>query len=236
VIIGYPSPLSPIQILWLNLTTDGAPAVALAVELVEPGVMREGPRPKNESILERVMLTGILIQSCVLTTCCLVTYVVGLYWYTGSWDIDFPRNEDQTNHARSMAILYIVFAELLRAYGSRSLRCGIYQLGFFSNRFMQPAVLTAVIATILVANVPGVQDVFDMKPLQGRDWGFVIGFAFVPISVDEFTKYIYRMTDYGLRPQVPVLIIEEEDHIGRVDKPSSNVPPASPKAAKSDQV
>jgi len=234
VIIGYPSPLSPIQILWLNLTTDGAPAVALAVELVEPGVMREGPRPKNESILEKVMITGIVIQSCVLTTCCLVTYIVGLYWYTGSWDVDFPRTDEQTNHARTMAILYIVFAELLRAYGSRSLRCSLHQLGVFSNSFMQPAVGIAVVLTILIAVIPKVQDVFDMRYLTGRDWGFVIGFSFVPIAVDEFTKYIYRLTDYGLRPQVPQLVVEEDDHPSRdvVKTDSAPQPPLSPKNKK----
>jgi len=250
VILGYPSPLSPIQILWLNLTTDGAPAVALAVELVEPGVMREGPRPKKESILERVMITGIIIQSIVLTFCCLIVYIVGLYWYTGAWDgraerlITEPdtdagnkiyngRLEELTNHARTMAILYIVFAELLRAYGSRSLRHSIFELGVFSNSFMQPAVAIAVVATVLVAVIPKVQDVFDMRDLKGRDWAYVLIFSFAPITVDEVTKYIYRLTGYGLRPQVPQLTTEEEDHPGRVDKTDPKaLPPASPKNKK----
>jgi len=127
----------------------------------------------------------------------------------------------------------LFFAELLRAYGSRSLRCSLYQLGVFSNRFMQPAVGIAVLLTVLIAVIPKVQDVFDMRDLTGRDWGFVIGFSFVPIFVDELTKYVYRLTDYGIRPQVPQLIVEEEDHPSRdVPKTDSPSPPLSPKNKK----
>jgi Ca2+-transporting ATPase len=208
VIMGLSSPLEPIQILWLNLTTDGAPAIALALERVEPGVMNEGPRPKKESLIEKMMITGIVIQTITLTTCCLVTYVVGLYWFVGSTDgknTDKYIEEHGTHQARTMSILYIVFAELLRAYGARSLRNSLYAIGPFSNTFMQYSVLSAVLMTIFVALVPKVQDIFGLVYIDGRAWGFVIGFSFVPIAVDEITKFFFRLTGFGRR-----LTVEEQ--------------------------
>jgi Ca2+-transporting ATPase len=85
VIIGLPSPLAPIQILWLNLCTDGAPAIALAVEQTEPGTMDQGPRLLSEPLLEKVMLTGIAIHMTFLTVICLAVYIIGLYWHLGIW-------------------------------------------------------------------------------------------------------------------------------------------------------
>jgi Ca2+-transporting ATPase len=210
VIIGLSSPLEPIQILWLNLTTDGAPAIALALERVEPGVMKEGPRPKRESLIEKVMITGIIVQTITMTTCCLVTYVIGLKWYVGSFDgtndlIPKADLEHGTHQAKTMSILYIVFAELLRGYGSRSLRNSLYSLGPFSNTFMQYSVSVALLATVFIALVPGVQDVFGLVYIPGKAWAFVIFFAFVPITVDEITKFVYRQTGFGRRLTVEEL-------------------------------
>jgi Ca2+-transporting ATPase len=68
-----------------------------------------------------------------------------------------------------MCIIYIVFAELLRAYSSRSLRHSVFQIGFFSNRWMQYGTFTAVCATIIFCVTPGLQDVFGMVNLEGRE-------------------------------------------------------------------
>jgi len=206
VILGYQTPLLPIQILWLNLATDGAPAIALAVELAEPNIMDEGPRPKTEPIIEKVMVTGIVIQTIVLTSCTLFTYVYGLSLFIGSWDgVNSSLTPDELDlgiaKARTMSILYIVFAELLRAYSSRSLRVSIIQLGVFSNIYMQYSVFVAIISTVVIANTPWVMDVFSLHYLSLREWAFVVIFAFVPFFVDELTKYFYRLTGFGKRPR-----------------------------------
>jgi Ca2+-transporting ATPase len=191
------------------LTTDGAPAIALAVENPEPGIMEEGPRKVEESIVEKVMLTGIAIQSVVLTSSVLGVYIMGLYWHTGSWDGKPPTitqaEKDARNigvaKARTMAIIFIVFAELQRAYTSRALRVSIFTMGVFSNRFMQWAVGAAVGATIFIAHVPGVRDVFSMEILDGRSWGFLLGLSMVPWIFDELTKCVYRAIGFGVRPK-----------------------------------
>lgn len=204
VIMGLQSPLLPIQILWLNLATDGFPAIALAVESIEPGVMQEGPRDQKEPLLEKVMLTGIAIQTVTLTAVLLCTYIVGLIWETDNWQ---GKNDNMTKdaleegiqRAQSMTILTITFAELMRAYGARSLRRSIFTLGPFTNKYMQYAVGTSMVATLLVANIPGVMDVFSMQYLTFKEWVFVIGMSFIPITVDECTKYVYRLVGFGER-------------------------------------
>jgi P-type Ca2+ transporter type 2C len=199
IIMGLQSPLLPMQILWLNLATDGAPAVALAIERTEPGTMQEGPRRKEEPLIEKVMITGIVIQTFVLTTLTLATYIIGLKWNTGKWNGNDP---DGVKHARTMTILYIVFAELLRAYGSRSLRESIFTIGPFSNKWMQWAVGVSIVGTVFVTHVPGVMDLFEVKYMSGREWAWVLCMSPVPLIVDECTKWVYRYTGFGRRPRV----------------------------------
>jgi len=206
LLMGLQVPLVPIQILWLNLVTDGAPAVALAMELAEPGIMDEGPRPLSEPILEKIQLTGIGIQTFFELGLTLGAYIIGLQWNTGSWDgqnDDKDDNElrDGIRKAQTIVIYLIVFLELLRAYTSRALRTSVFSMGVFSNTFMQYAVIFSVALTVFVGNVPVLQDIFSMRYLDGREWGLIIGFTPIPSIVDELTKVVYRYTGFGERPK-----------------------------------
>jgi len=212
VIIGLPSPLTPLQILYLNLVTDGAPAIALALEQTEPGLMTQGPRKQNESIVDRFMMVGVMIQMVTLTAVTLGVYIWGLYWHTGTWDASrsgilagSPADDDidfGVRKAQTMTILTIVIAELLRAYSSRTLRASLFEVGVFSNKYMQYACGVSLGLTMIVVHVPGVMDLFDTEYLSGRDWGLIIGMSFIPFTVDEITKCVYRATDFGRRPTV----------------------------------
>lgn len=209
---GFESPLTPIQILWLNLTTDGAPAIALAVEETEPGTMDMGPRMQSEPLLDKVMLVGIAVQAMLLTALCFVVYITGLYWHTGYWDGAQGKYKpgtpegimvaDGTRKASTMTIYYIVFAELLRAYSARSQRVSIFSMGIFGNRWMQWAVGIAISATLFVGHVPGLMGVFELEYLDGRSWGLLLGLCTIPFFVDELTKVVYRYTKFGERPKV----------------------------------
>jgi len=251
VIIGLKIPLTVLQILWLNLTTDGAPAIALAVEATEPNTMLEGPRLKTEPLLEKVMITGIVVQTIVLTAVVLIVYVVGLQMELGVVPINgqpddisvysrlftgclgypcnftnlcnhtyqvgvvdgpcfsvFPEyilDDDYENGyevASTMVTFTIIFAELARAYSSRSMRESVFSIGVLGNSWMQYGVFTAVVATWLLYVIPGVKDVFAMRSLSGREFGVVFGLCFIPFIVDEFSKVIYRATGFGKRPIV----------------------------------
>jgi len=206
MLAGLQSPLSAIQILWLNLCTDGAPAIALALEKAEPGIMDEGPRPLTEPILEKIQITGITIQTIIETALCLYVYIQGLLWNTGVWDGNNSDKTDEENKegvrtAQTMVIYLIVFLELLRAYTSRALRTSLFSMGVFSNQYMQVAVLFSVCFTILVGNTPGLMDAFGMRFLNGREWGLVIGLTPICAIADEITKCVYRATGFGERPK-----------------------------------
>lgn len=208
VIIGLPSPLEPIQILWMNLATDGAPAIALAMENTEPGTMEQGPRPQTEGIVEKLMLTGIVIQVTLLTLLAFIVYIVGLDWELGHWDATKPEGMSESDYdkhvriARTMVIVFISFAELLRAYSCRALRASIWTVGPFTNKVMQYAISISILATVFIANVPGVMGIFSLEYMSGKQWIFIIGMSLIPFTVDEFTKFIYRATGFGKRPTI----------------------------------
>jgi Ca2+-transporting ATPase len=214
-IIGLQTPLVPMQILWLNLATDGMPAIALAVEPIEPGVMNEGPRLQSEALIEKLMMTGIVIQTVVLTLILLFSYMFGMHYHgcgwmgiqNPDWTAEFNQMEIDVfdlgiKKAQTMAILIITFAELLRAYSSRSLRASVFSLGFFSNKYMQYAVGASVVSTIVIAVVPPIGEPFGIYPLDASMWIYVLLISLVPFILDEVTKYFYRQQGFGARPKV----------------------------------
>jgi Ca2+-transporting ATPase len=149
---GLPAPLTAIQLLWLNLITDGAPALALAMEKGDPDTMDQKPRAKNEPIVNRSMGIGIIIQTIMQTGAVLGAFVMGLVWHlesgaiipAGSNVISFVLNHDwrgvDVQTAETMAFVTLSMAELFRAYTVRSERASIFQIGIFSNKYMQYAV------------------------------------------------------------------------------------------------
>jgi Ca2+-transporting ATPase len=175
---GMPIPLVPLQILWLNLVTDGLPAMAMAVEPAEPGVMSRPPTPLGESLLGSDRGVRILRRGVVLTVLLLLpTY---LLWDSGddAW--------------QTVLFTSIAFAELAGTFAMRSERISLWRLGPFSNRAMVGAVaLTAALQVLLVA-VPFLRDVLDLEPLAAEHWLLVVGLALVYLAFVEADKALHR--------------------------------------------
>src|SRR5690606_29692424 len=112
IMMGLPSPLAPIQLLWLNLLTDGAPALALGTEKGDPDIMKLPPRRKNEPIIDGEMRIGIAIQTVVKTVATLTAYILGLQL--------FPVSSGENLTAATMAFMTLGLCELARAYTARS--------------------------------------------------------------------------------------------------------------------
>lgn len=207
VIAGFPTPLVPEQILYLNLVTDGAPALALAVEKTEAGTMSEGPRKPNESLLSKLVIVGVIIHNFILTILCMLVYVLGHEYYVGSYgplsDISGYENEHKKGirQAQTMAILFIVFAELLRANTCRSLRQSIFSLGLFSNVYMLYSVIPAFVLTVLLNVIPKINGAFGMEYLDLKGYITVVVLSLIPAIIDELVKLVYRMTGFGERPK-----------------------------------
>jgi len=145
---GSLPPLTAIQLLWLNLLTDGAPALALGMEKGDPDIMEQPPRPAREPIINRSMLVGIIVQTIAITTVVLAAYYIGWAWAPSSPAL-----------AQTMAFVTLSASELVRAYTARSERASLFRLGVFSNKYMQYAVplgvqeWTVVLPLLLVPGV-----------------------------------------------------------------------------------
>jgi Ca2+-transporting ATPase len=201
---GLPAPLTAIQLLWLNLITDGAPALALAMEKGDPDIMDQKPRAKNEPIVNRSMGIGIIVQTFAQTGAVLGAFIMGLAWHleagaiipAGTNVLSFVLNHEwrgvDVQTAETMAFVTLSLAELFRAYTVRSERASIFQIGFFSNKYMQYAVGLSIALLLIVCAVPFLQPIFNTHFLSGREWGLVLGLALMPAVAEEITKFFLR--------------------------------------------
>ncbi len=211
ILAGLPSPLTAIQLLWLNLLTDGAPALALAMEKGDKDVMQRPPRPKSEPIINGTMTLGIVIQTIVQTTVVLLAYCLGLYWIAAAQGIppganpllyilQFKWGGVDVQTAETMAFITLSMAELFRAYTVRSERQSIFQLGIFSNRTMQYAVGLSIGLMLLIVWVPFLRPIFNTHLPSLKEWAFMIGLALVPAVIEEITKaFLRRSRDQSLK-------------------------------------
>jgi P-type Ca2+ transporter type 2C len=199
---GLPAPLTAIQLLWLNLITDGAPALALAVEKGDPDIMEQKPRAKSEPIVNRSMMLGLGVQTVAQTGAVLTAFALGLLWHleAGAQVVGNPivyliqhdwRGID-VQTAETMAFVTLSLCELFRAYTVRSERASLFQIGVFSNRYMQYAVGLSITLLFLVVSVPFLQPIFNTHFPSPREWGVVIGLAFIPAIAEEITKFFLR--------------------------------------------
>jgi Ca2+-transporting ATPase len=201
---GLPPPLTAIQLLWLNLITDGAPALALAMEKGDPDIMSRKPRHRNEPIVNSTMRTGIVVQMFAQAGVVLTAFALGLLWHLRAGDVlpaganplafliqyDWRGVDVQT--AETMAFVTLSLCELFRAYTVRSEFASIFRLGIFSNRTMQGAVTLSIILLLLVCTVPFLQPIFNTHVLAPVEWGVVLGLAILPAIAEEITKFFLR--------------------------------------------
>ncbi len=173
------SPLNAIQLLWLNLITDGAPALALGTEEGDPDVMNYPPRPPSEPIINRLMQIGIGVQTVAITTVTLFAYLVSLRIYP-----------DQLEMATTMAFVTLSFSELLRAYTARSERYPVLKIGVFTNRNMNYAVLSSLLLLLAVVYLPFLNAIFGTVPIGLEQWQLVLPLLFIPSIAAETTKYM----------------------------------------------
>jgi len=204
---GLPSPLTAIQLLWLNLITDGAPALALAMEKGDPDIMDRKPRAKNEPIINRTLGLGITVQTIAQTAAVLGAFVMGLAWHleagavipAGKSALAYVLSHDwrgvDVQAAETMAFVTLSLCELFRAYTVRSERASIFQIGIFSNKYMQYAVGLSIALLVLVCAVPFLQPIFNTHFLSPKEWSFVVGLALIPAAAEEITKFFLRRSD-----------------------------------------
>jgi len=179
---GLLSPLEPIQLLWLNLVTDGAPALALGTEKGDPDIMDQQPRPTKEPIINRFMLIGVIVQTIAIAATTLIAFNIGL-------------SQPDPRYAETLAFATLVFSELIRAFTARSERYPLLKIGVFSSKWMNWAVLGSSALMLLVMYVPFLQKIFNTVSLGWAEWRLIIPLFLVPSIAAELVKYITQAID-----------------------------------------
>ena len=189
MLANWPLPLTALQLLVLNLVTDGAPALALGLEKGDPDIMDLKPRPVNEPIINGDMVVGTIVQTIAIAGSVLAAFLIGLA-RTGYWGIADPEAAELAlQTAQTMAFVTLSASELFRAYTARSERYPLFSIGLLSNKWMQWAVLGSLLVLLATVYIPGLNsDVFGNLPLKFSDWLVVLPLMLVPAVVAEINK------------------------------------------------
>ncbi|HET8746887.1 MAG TPA: HAD-IC family P-type ATPase, partial [Ramlibacter sp.] len=185
MLVGLPIPLRPVQLLWLNLVSDGAPALALGMEKGDTDIMKQPPRSPKEHVINRDMAVGIGVVGLVDALAILGVFFLALQRYPGHLEA-----------AQTIAFVTLCSSELLRAFTARSEYHGVLSIGVFSNRWMVAAVAASFLLVMLVVYVPFLRPFFDTVPLTLDDWMLMTPFFFLsPIAMELLKLYFRRRTD-----------------------------------------
>jgi Ca2+-transporting ATPase len=182
-VIGLPIPLLPIHILWINLVTDGLPALALGVDPTDKDVMKRKPRPKEESVLTKKMGSTIMIQGVFIAFCALLAFSL----------VYFVEHES-LERARTACFIVLACSQLFHSFNCRSNTKSIFKLGIMSNPQLVYAALISFALQMAVVYVPFLQSVFKTIPLGWFDWVMVILISSFPLLAMELVKLIKHVT------------------------------------------
>jgi len=186
--LGLPIPLLPIQILWINLVTDGLPGLMLAAEPEEPDIMRRPPRPPTEGVLARglgvhALWVGLLMAALTLGT-------QAWFFHAGS------------AHWQTMAFTVLCLAQLAHVLAIRSERHSLFTQGLLSNRPLLGAVVLTVGLQLATIYVPALQVVFKTEPLGVAELALALGTAGVVFVAVEIEKWTMRRRGRRRGPRV----------------------------------
>ncbi len=176
---GMPLPLLPIQILWTNLVTDGLPALGLAMEPVEAGVMDRRPRRKDEGIVTPRLMWVMGLQGAFMAAVTLGVFTYALYWAGAS----LPK-------AQTMSFTTLVFCQKFHVFNCRSTWDSIFKIGVFSNKTLNIAVVIILVSQALLIYIPYLEEVFKVVPLSLNDWIIIVAASIQPLVVMEIIKLV----------------------------------------------
>jgi Ca2+-transporting ATPase len=185
-------PLLATQILWINLVTDGAPALALGMDMAEPHLMAKPPRPRDEGVITRRMWAGIFFVGTIMAVGTLLVLDASLPGglIAGSGDM---------RYAQTMAFTTLVFFSLFTVFNARSDERSAFE-GMFANKWLWAAVLLAIVLQSAVVYIPFLQQAFSTVSLNAGDWLFCAGVASSVLWLRELSKLAARATMRGSAP------------------------------------
>ena len=179
---GIVTPLLATQILWINLLTDAAPALAVGVDPPDARMMRRPPRGRTERVVDGPMWVSIVVNGLAMAAATL--FVLDLALPGG-----VVEGDSSERVARTMAFTVLVLAQLVNVFNSRSDHQSAFR-GLFSNPLLWGAVALSALLQVAVVYLPFLNTAFDTEPLTAQQWGIAIGGASVVLWVSEARKLL----------------------------------------------
>ncbi|MFT5871335.1 MAG: Ca2+-transporting ATPase [Clostridium sp.] len=172
------NPLLPIQILFVNLVTDGLPAIALGVDPADPDIMFEKPRGKNESVFSRGLTEKIIIRGCLIGVLTILSFIAGKYYGMS------------IEACRTLALGTLVLSQLIHVFECRSEKHSLFEINPFTNMYLIGAVGISVIMLIGIVYVPFLQKVFHTIPLNLGQWLIILFFSGIISFINSLYLYL----------------------------------------------
>ncbi|MBI2470113.1 MAG: calcium-translocating P-type ATPase, SERCA-type [Planctomycetes bacterium] len=196
-IFNLPLPLFPIQILWINIATDGLPALALGVDTVDPDIMKRPARRSTEQIIDKNLGSLIIFQGFLIAFSTLFAYLFVLY-YTSCATLGclhWFKNEvlpcalsGDLGQARTVAFCVMVISQLFHSFNCRNARLSLFKVGVFTNKKLLFATVLSLAMQIAIVYTPYLENVFKVTPLDLKDWITVFGFSSFTFIIMEIIK------------------------------------------------
>lgn len=179
---GLPIPLLAVQLLWLNLVTNGIQDIALAFDPAEGNELKRPPRPPNQGVFDRVMVERVLLSSATMGGVAFGVY----YWLINTgWAVEAARN---------LVLLLMVLFENLHTFNSRSETRSVFAMNPLNNKLLLFSVIAAQGLHVAAMYTPGLKDVLGLEPVGMTQWLFLLGLAFSLVLVNEAYKLVRRRT------------------------------------------
>ena len=178
LIFGLPLPLIAVQLLWLNLVTNGIQDVALAFEPAEGNELRQAPRPPNQGVFDKVMLQRVILSALTMGGVAFIAY----HWMLSTgWSVDSARN---------MVLLLMVLFENLHTFNSRSETRSVFAMNPLKNKPLLFSVLAAQALHLGAIYTPGLNDVLQLEPVTLAQWAAMFGLALSLVLINEGYKVL----------------------------------------------
>ncbi len=180
-LVGLPAPLLPIQILWVNLVTDGLPALALGVEPVDPNIMERPPRPPNEHVVTKQRAFVMLAQGAFIAVCSLSAFMFVYFW-----------EKEGIERARTAAFIVLSCSQLFHSFNCRNFTESLFKIGVFTNKKLILATGVSFLLQMAVVYVPFLRVIFKTEVLGVFDWVLVIIISSFPLWAMEVFKKVQK--------------------------------------------
>ena len=183
VIVGWPIPLLAKHILFVNLVTDGPPAIALGLESAEPDTMKQKPLKLKEGIFRGTIpwLVGISLLTAAIS--------LVLFWYVleqNDW------SDQGIEKARTMVFVFLVFEEIFFALSCRSLRLPFSKLGLFKNKFLAYSLIAETVLILAIMNLEPARQVLGLTSLDLHEWILVFALSPTAFALSEILKFVRK--------------------------------------------